>query len=628
MRFGKYLGVLLVCAGILALLGGCDFIQNSHTHSFSKWAVTKAPSCVDQGVQSRQCEECGYMETDKIIANGHTTVKDAAVSASCTSDGLTEGSHCSVCGQVMVAQQSISAYGHAPLKDYPIAPTCTAEGLSEGSHCALCGVVIVAQTAEPALGHLYENITVVLEANCSQDGVRKFSCVRCEASYVESYTSTAHTAEVVPAVAPDCETPGLTEGSKCKYCNIVLTVQNPIPATGHSYGQGVVVLEATCQQDGVLRFSCENCTDYYEEMFPLAQKTAEQIRAEAQQYVGQIVTFDKSGQQHKTGIGFIYTADGQIITTFQVIDGAYSAQITIDGVVYPVAGVLAYDRTLDLAILKIAAAKLPTANVCTNPVEVGDVVFAFASNRGITVSSNQGAITFADRVLGGVTFLQHDATLTPESAGSPLINIYGEVIGINTLSVSETGDLNFAVFSRELEKLVYGEMLTMDAFYEKECVSAHDKLMEYVLSNGTADEYGNYFLTEENQTASAVMTYALCWDSQNNLLSLQVTVVTSSGYTTQLRMILSGDPGQMYYSGAYGAGGEWYNTASGLFDAGTFYSGTKLECNEYVGLESVKEELLVRYRDAIHQSISWLNRYLPTQNLSFTAVDLGFTNYT
>lgn len=628
MRFGKYLGVLLVCAGILALLGGCDFIQDSHTHSFSKWAVTKAPSCVDEGVQSRQCEECGYMETDKILANGHTTVKDAAVSATCTGDGLTEGSHCSVCGQVMVAQQTISAYGHAPLKDYPIAPTCTAEGLSEGSHCALCGVLIVEQVAEPALGHQYENISVVLEANCSQAGIRKFSCVRCETSYVESYTTTAHTPETVPAVAPGCETDGLTEGSKCKYCNIVLTIQTSVPATGHTYNQGVVVLEATCLQDGVLRFNCKNCTAYYEELFPLAQKAADQIQTEALQYVGQIVTFDKFGQQHKTGSGFVYTADGQIITSFQVIDGAYSAQITINGVVYPIAGVLAYDRDIDLAILKIAAANLPTANVCTSPVAVGDVVFAITSNRGTSVTGTQGTITFADRVLGGISFVQHDAAITAENAGSPLINVYGEVIGINTLSVSDAGDLNFAVFSREIEKLVYGEMLTMDAFYEKECVSAHDKLMEYLLANGTVDEAGNYILTEENQTANAVMTYALCWDSQNNLLSLRVAIVTTSGYTTQLQMILTGDPAQMSYSGAYGVSGEWYNTASGVFNAGTFYSGTKLDCTEYAGLESVKDELLVRYRDAIHQGISWLNRYLPTRNLSFTAADLGFTNYT
>ena len=83
----------------------------------------------------------------------HTEVTDAAVAATCTSTGLTEGKHCSVCGTVTVAQTEVPALGHTEVTDAAVAPTCTATGLTEGKHCSVCNTVLVAQTEVPALGH-------------------------------------------------------------------------------------------------------------------------------------------------------------------------------------------------------------------------------------------------------------------------------------------------------------------------------------------------------------------------------------------------------------------------------------------------------------------------------------------
>lgn len=99
--------------------------------------------------------DSGATQTDpgKIPIEGHTIVTDAAVAASCETTGLTEGSHCSVCGEILTEQTVIPATGHTPVKDAAVAAACETTGLTEGSHCSVCKTVLVAQKVIPAAGH-------------------------------------------------------------------------------------------------------------------------------------------------------------------------------------------------------------------------------------------------------------------------------------------------------------------------------------------------------------------------------------------------------------------------------------------------------------------------------------------
>ena len=81
-------------------------ISTTHIHAFGDWTITTPATCTAGGVKTRTCS-CGASEKEAIPAKGHSPVKDPAVAATTTSEGKTEGSHCSVCGTVLAAQQVI-----------------------------------------------------------------------------------------------------------------------------------------------------------------------------------------------------------------------------------------------------------------------------------------------------------------------------------------------------------------------------------------------------------------------------------------------------------------------------------------------------------------------------------------
>ena len=228
-------------------------------HSYD--AVVTNPTCTAQGYTTYTCSVCGDTYVDNYVdALGHTEVVDAAVAPTCTATGLTEGKHCSVCNEVLVAQTVVAATGHTEVVDAAVAATCTATGLTEGKHCSVCGEVLVAQTVVDALGH-DEVAHEAQAATCTEKGWNAYvTCSRCDYTTYEEIGALGHDEVAHEAKAATCTEIGWNAYVTCSRCDY--TTYSEIAALGHNTEGTVAHKDATCTEAGVVGGTyCTRCNE-------------------------------------------------------------------------------------------------------------------------------------------------------------------------------------------------------------------------------------------------------------------------------------------------------------------------------------------------------------------------------
>ncbi len=235
-KITAYLIMIIILAFAFAGCSVDECAKNGHVE-----AVNPAiePSCCSVGrTEGKHCSVCGeaIVAQEIIPATGHTEVIDEGTNPTCTEEGKTEGKHCSVCGEIIVAQEIIPATGHTEVIDEGTTPTCTEEGKTDGKHCSVCGEIIVAQEIIPAAGHT-EVVDEGTNPTCTEEGKTEGKhCSVCGEVIVaqEIIPATGHTEVIDEGTNPTCTEVGWTEGKHCSVCGEVIVAQAIIPATGHT----------------------------------------------------------------------------------------------------------------------------------------------------------------------------------------------------------------------------------------------------------------------------------------------------------------------------------------------------------------------------------------------------------
>jgi serine protease Do len=162
----------------------------------------------------------------------------------------------------------------------------------------------------------------------------------------------------------------------------------------------------------------------------------------------------EESQPRGVGSGFILTADGFIMTNAHVVDGADEVLVTLTDKREFKAKIIGTDKRSDVAVVKIQATGLPAVKVGdVSRLKVGEWVMAIGSPFGLDNSVTAGIVSAKQRDTGDyLPFIQTDVAINPGNSGGPLINMRGEVVGINSQIYSRSGGFMGISFSIPMDE--------------------------------------------------------------------------------------------------------------------------------------------------------------------------------
>ncbi len=229
-----------------------------------------------------------------------------------------------------------------------------------------------------------------------------------------------------------------------------------------NYSQAPVITNSRYQ-------AMANSSDNFIKASAVSTRSVVYIKTVSSSSVDQYNWFDfyfngRTGQELSSGSGVIFTNNGYIVTNNHVIDRAEQIEVIHNKRSYP-AKVIGIDPSTDIAVIKIEAENLPAIKIASlKEVQVGEWVLAVGNPFNLTSTVTAGIVSAKGRDINVVksrfpieSFIQTDAAINPGNSGGALVNIEGELIGINTAILSETGSYagyGFAVPINIVDKAV------------------------------------------------------------------------------------------------------------------------------------------------------------------------------
>ncbi|MBA4256127.1 MAG: serine peptidase [Polaromonas sp.] len=164
----------------------------------------------------------------------------------------------------------------------------------------------------------------------------------------------------------------------------------------------------------------------------------------------------EEAQPRGVGSGFILSADGLIMTNAHVVEGADELIVTLPDKREFKARVVGTDKRTDVAVVKIEASGLPAVRIGDiNRLRVGEWVMAIGSPFGLENTVTAGIVSAKKRDTGDfLPFIQTDVAINPGNSGGPLINMRGEVVGINSQIYSRSGGFQGISFAIPIDEAV------------------------------------------------------------------------------------------------------------------------------------------------------------------------------
>ena len=249
------------CGKLFVLEGGA-YIETSLDklaipalgHTWDEGVVTKPATETTEGVMTFTCTVCGETRTETIPTTDHNYVFVAEVPATCTEAGTAAHYKCSNCGKLFILKDG--AYVETTLEKLAI----------------------------PALGHTWDEGVVTTPATETTEGVMTFTCTVCGETRTEAIPTTDHTYVFVAEVPATCTKAGTAAHYKCSECGKLFVLEGgayiettldklAIPATGHTWDEGVVTKPATETTEGVMTFTCTVCGETRTEAIPTTDHT-------------------------------------------------------------------------------------------------------------------------------------------------------------------------------------------------------------------------------------------------------------------------------------------------------------------------------------------------------------------
>ena len=194
---------------------------------------------------------------------------------------------------------------------------------------------------------------------------------------------------------------------------------------------------------------------------------------------------------YSTGTGFYLRDPGLIITNEHVVRG--NREVVIDGALLPrqLCRVMYTDPKFDLAFIEAPKSDLPSVLLgLEQTVKEGDHVVAIGHPFGLKFTATQGIVSNTLHKENDVRYIQHDAALNPGNSGGPLVNEFGEVIGVNTFIINQSDNLGFSLPARYLDETIR-EFRHKGGKIGARCVNCGNLVFETTVEEGFCPNCGS-----------------------------------------------------------------------------------------------------------------------------------------